>query len=375
MPSGTHTPSAYARTMAALLAVVCLLGSGSANAGTVRLRASAVFEPEAPITLASIAHLEGEDALAHGSVVIAASASAFVGERSWADVTTEDVRGALRNAGVRLSGLALGGRACTIRLDRALNEPEPEADAPKAESQDEPIVVPIDGPATVRVQAARALAGLLGVEPERLRLRFAPGDAAFLDERRDRRRIIVQPTSTGGSHRLSLAVRVMEADRIVDSRTIRVDAEVRRRVVIVQSPVKRKDAIDAASLAEAEMWIELGGGEPVESIEAAAGSLARTRLEAGTILRRGHLESAVIVRRNELVTVYAVRGGIEVKSRARARADAREGDVIEFRAEGSKQSFTARVTGAGVAVLDMDLGARPEVQIEAGSDREGAQQP
>jgi flagella basal body P-ring formation protein FlgA len=61
-----------------------------------------------------------------------------------------------------------------------------------------------------------------------------------------------------------------------------------------------------------------------------------------------------VVRRGELVTVHCVSGGIVVKAKARARAEARQDEVIELQMDGSKKTFRARIVGPGRAVVNLD---------------------
>lgn len=323
-----------------------------ARAGDVRLRTTATVAAGQAVRLAQVADLHGEDALAFADAVIVAEALAAASGRPWVEVSIEDVRRALAGAGARLSAIALSGGTCTVRLG---GSPSPdESTGNTAAPPPEPRMVDLSGPPTVRKQSASALASMLGVGTADLRLSFDERDAEFLDRPRLGVRIAVQPVSSSGSARAMLSVRVFDGDRLVESGTVRADVLVRRRVVVVQSALRRKDAVEAGMLAEQEAWLPAGGGRPIGSIDEAAGSLARTRLDAGTILLAEHLEPPIVVRRNELVTVHAVRGSFEVKTRARARCDARRGEVIDFRPEGSKTWFAARVAGPGVAVVDLD---------------------
>jgi flagella basal body P-ring formation protein FlgA len=330
-----------------------------AFAGSIRLRTAAAVEPGQPIRLGDVATLEGDDALALAATTVVEDVAKESAGRAWVQLTFADVRRVLDECGARMSNLTLSGSGCTVRIAGAPKEQSEEsklrAPSPRAES------VELEGPPTIRRHAARTLAAFMNVDPADLRMLFDAADAEFLDQpRTGAARIVVQPQSTANSGRAVLACRILDGDRIIDSRTIRVDSEVRRRVVVVQDMVKRKDEVPGASLAEQEMWLPATSGRPIGSIEEAAGSIARTRLEPGTVLRAEHLETPIVVKRNELVSVHAVRAGFEVQTRARARADARRGDLIAFRLEGSKKEFTARVEGPGVAVIDMDGAASPE---------------
>lgn len=332
---------------------LCLLAlSASASAGAVRLRTAASVDPGVPITLGDISSLEGADAEALKGLTILADPATKSAGRAWVIVTVADVKRALEASNARMSALTLGGSGCTVRFGAPPKPATEKADAAPAAHQPEP--VDLAGPPTVRKHAAESLAALIGVEPTDLRLLFDSSDADFLDQPRFGVRVIVQPETSPGSGRAVLACRILDGDRLLESRAIRADAEARRRAVVVQQLVKRKDEVLASALAEQEMWLPASSGRPIASIDEIKGALARTRLEPGAVLRAEHLETPVIVRRNELVSIHALRGGFEVQTRARARADARRGEIIAFRPEGSKKEFTARVEGPGLAVIDLD---------------------
>lgn len=321
-------------------------------AGSVRLRTAAVVDHAAAIHLGDVATLEGEDALALAGLVLSENPSKSASGRGWTPISLANVRAAIEHSGARMSLLTLSGSSCAVRV----NQPAPAPDESRIQTPPPtgPQLIDIEGDMTVRKQAARTLASSLDTDLPDLRALFEEGDREFLDQPRFAQRVVVTPATTPGSKRLVLTARIFEGDRLIDSRTIRADVEARRRVVVLKGTLRRNAEITAEALDEQELWLPVGGGTPVQSITEAIGSIARTRLESGTVLRAEHLVSPVIVRRNELVTIHAVHSGFEVQSRARARAEGRRGDLIEFRLEGAQKTFQARIEGPGVAVIDLD---------------------
>lgn len=338
----------------ASISVVLLLAT-SAGAGSVRLRERATIEPGQAITLGAIATLDGEDATSLASTVVR-PASAASNSAGWVEVDVNAVKQALRDAGAPTGRLAFSGRACTVRVRREA-PPEPEAPAIAAP------VIAAPQPGTIHESILRTLGSLYGVSSADLRATFSPDDAALLkmSAQGASRRVIVSPSSTPGASRAVMQVRVVDDGAIVQSRTIAADIELRRRVMVVGAAgVKRGQTLAPEALTNEERWVAPASSEPLESLEGFEGASARTRLEPGTVVRAEHLDTPIIVKRNELLTVYTVSAGFEVRTRARARTDARRGDVIEMRVEGSKRSFMARIDGPGLAVAD--LSAAPPVR-------------
>ncbi len=80
---------------------------------------------------------------------------------------------------------------------------------------------------------------------------------------------------------------------------------------------------------------------------------ARRNIAAGSVVRVDSLEPPIACERGDLVKVHCVSGGIVVKAWARAQGQARDGEMVELLMTGSKKSFQARMTGLGVAVMNL----------------------
>ncbi len=340
--------------------VILLLAVASfANAGTVTLRPAAGVDPAGAITLGMIAELVGAEAERLAEVVVRPAGAASLGE-----IGIDTVRAALDKLGVNWGRLALRGSTCMLRPLHIETTSETESAPAPA---DEPAAVDFTGPATVRTRLAELLARVYSVEPADLRVRFDPADAGFLDTPEAGRRIEIQPAATPGASRYAATVWIYAGDRLLDSRTLRADVRLRRPVVVLTRAADRNEAIGADSLRSEIMWIEPTGAPMVAEPDGVVGSLARRRLDAGTILRTDALIPPIVVRRGELVSVHCVSGGVVVKTKARAQQDAREGERIELRVDGSKKSFVARVIAPGRAIVNIDAHQPDAVVADAGA--------
>ena len=106
-------------------------------------------------------------------------------------------------------------------------------------------------------------------------------------------------------------------------------------------------------LMPSRLWISPGGPQTVEAFDEVDGSVAKSRLAAGTVLRLSHVKAPVLVRRNELVDVYCVQGGIEIVTKARAMAEGRRDDIVELKLTRDSRSFKGRVVSRGVVVMEL----------------------
>ncbi len=336
-----------------------LLIAAGASAGSIRLRPSVVLPGGAPARLADIAELEGADAQTLGEHIIAPDPFGLASRngRPWVEIELKDVRGSLEAAGVPLSRHALSGSACTIRfIVEAGSKPGPAAEDTRSRS-DEPRVIATAGVPTVRARVAEALAEWFGVSGQDLRLGFDERDRELLDRAELGRGVLVRPATLPGSSRLLVDVRIMAAPgspNVLEGRTIRVEAQVQRTALVLRQDVRRGAEITPDMVGESRLWMDPSGAPPATSMAEIAGCKARTRLAGGSVLRTDQIESAVMIRRGEMVTVHCIRAGFEVQARARAKADARLGEAVELRLEGSKETFRARVEGPGRATMDLD---------------------
>lgn len=314
-------------------------------AGTITLRASAAVNTGAPITLGDIATLEGDDALSLGGVVIREADA-----KHSRPVTLGEVRAALEKGGVNWGRLALrGGQACELRVNAPSHsttgatpratavEPGDSAQAPTGER--------------VQGRVIETLAGLFGVAHDDLRISFDDASRELLATPVQGRRVDVQ-TSAAASSRLMIRVWVYEGDHVVAHGTIRADVRLRVNAVVLRAAVSRGVRLTPEHLGQETLWMEPSGAPPVREMRDALGAVAKTRLDAGSVLRTDHVEPPLVIRRGDLVSVHALAGGLTVRTRARAMADAREGELVELSRARDRKPFVARAAGPGIAVLD-----------------------
>ena len=361
------TAPATTTIMTTILRVILLvgllaLGASAAHSAEIALRQSARVAPDAPLTLGDVADLRGEDALALRHVRLSPRARDGATRRAWFEVSVQEVREALEREGVNWGRVALTGSSCLVRLVEERAEPEAEAQAgvpvAPADRAGRATRIPTDvspgDGSTVQAHAVRALMRLFAVEASDLRVAFDPSDDALLETRVWGRRVDVQPGASGVSSRITLSVWVYEGERVVASGTLRADVEVRRDAIVVVNPLRRGGEITPVDVRPERLWVAPGGAPLLTDLNSVVGSRARTRVGVGAMLRSDHIETPIVVRRNDLVTVHCVSGGIVIRTPARAQADAREGDVIEFRIDRTRRPFLARVGGPGIAVMLAD---------------------
>ncbi len=329
-----------------------LLGSQGALATTRVVVQPAVAlqnpQPAAPITLGDIAKIEGQEAPTLGTIVVLATPNPS-GDGT-VNITLSQVRAAMDAAGVHWGRVTLAGSPCVVRVAPARVEPAHEAKKPLTNTLPKNPPQPVDtGAGTMRSVIGLRLAELYGVEAADLRVAFDIGDDEFLETAYTGDRIDIQPAANAGSARVPIRVTTYSGDRVVLDRTVMSQALLQRRVVTSTGPIDRGQAIGAGRLVEAVQWLS-PSVRPAPA-EQAAGSVATRKVVAGQVLVMEDIAAPVIVKRGDTVWVHALSGSVTVKAKAKSLGQGRDGEVVAFKLDGSDRVFSARMAGAGRAVL------------------------
>lgn len=325
----------------------------AASADSITLRPGAAVPADRPVTLGDVAMLVGDHAQSHAEMIVVPNAIDTANGQVWIEITLQDLRKAMKDAGVNPGPIAMSGSRCVVRL---LGAAEPIVAAATA-VEEEPhtsLVVLDEGPATVRLRVAQALARLYSVQLDDLRLLFDERDNEFLNQPVLGRRVVVVTGTSANSSRQAINVRIYTGESIDQARAFGVSIEIRCDTVVVTRDVARKDPVPADAVSLQRRWVEGGGAALVPDITDAIGHVARTDLKAGTVLRSNQLESPILVQRGTLVRVQCLSGGIAMQMQARARESGKKGEIIEVRRDGSVRSFMARIDGENSVVLELD---------------------
>lgn len=345
-----------------IMAVVLAFAAASTHAQTtVALRTSARLADGAQeVRLSDIADLSGPEADALGAVVVVPAPE--TGRDGWLTVRISDVRAALgRVADINWGKVSLRGGDCTLRVrDPVAPAARTSTPVDRKGPDSKPQPVDMGGPATIRTTLAARLASAYGVTIDRLRLGFEPADDAVLDSLIAGRTIDIDPGASPGSARVPVTVGVYDGDRLVLSQTVQVDVRVNRPTVLAAATVERGRVIDADDVSVVEQWTS-PSLTPAPSRDEVVGSVAQNRLAAGQPIGSDDVAPPVACKRGDMVFVHCLSGSVIVKMKARALAQARDGECVQLKVEGSDEPFTARMCGKGRAVLVATPAAAPPV--------------
>lgn len=332
-----------ARTILAVLAVI--LAAAAARADEIVLRATARIAPGADAMLADIADLSGPRAEALGGIVIVPAASLNAG---WTRIDLARVTAALDDrGGVAWGVLSLRGSECSVGI-AAAERPKPATIEPKGPAGQPASAI---GPETVRGFLAVKIAASLGVEPASLRLEFDARDGDLLSMPTAGRTIDAR--ITGSSDRVPIRISIFEGERLIVGRAIAVGALVERQIAVTTREVRRGQVIAAGDIQAEKRWV--GPALAAVPPEDVIGSAPKASLDQGQVVTTNDIQSPVVIRRGDLVTVSSISGGVLVRTTARARSAAADGDLLDLETlepdRKQRRTFTARACGRGQAVI------------------------
>ncbi len=336
--------------------------AGRAGADEVTLKSSVRLEAGAThLYLSDIASLTGPRAMRHGQLLIA---PAPLGSEVL-QITVGEVRRALDAAGVHWGKIQLNGAKVVIRPALAGRPGAPLAmtaasierpDLP-APLTDRPATVPtadqqmqrsdIRGAVTARVVEA------LGVSPTELRLLFDHRDALFLDTAGQDLRFEIRPLGNLIGDRVRLSVRTWEEGRVRETRFISLRPMIRTDVAVVGTDIHRGGEIKGENLVSEQRWLSLSLSESMISIAQATGREAARKLHAGQVLSSRDLKHPMLIKRGDRIMVQCLVGGLVIRVEAEARSDAAEGEPVELRKLGQRDTFFAIASETGLATLDL----------------------
>lgn len=349
----TKTSGKPAIVTACFVTLVATAATWAQNSITLRQRVN--MDGEAAVTVADVARVRGEDSDRIGRVVVVEAEQIRPGTTTQVDV--EDVRRVLSELdGFNWGEVTIRGSHCDVVT------PPPTNETKKRRSEDEHAIDAREvtmvfassiSVGTVRERVAATLVAYLGVDASKLKVGFREQDSGMLDRSSNELVVEVRPMSVSG--RIPVRVTLFDAKGEKDGATgvVRVHVLVRIETARAVRAIRRGAVVSADDVEVAQTWMAPGGSWA--SGVMVIGSSAIGTIEPGQFIRHANVREPMAVKRNELVSVRCVSGSVILRSRARATADAKRGEVIELeslhRTKEARRRFLARITGPGQAVV------------------------
>lgn len=357
------TPSSFAR-LAALTGVIgaMSLATTSAQADRVQLRHTIRLAHDQPeVRLQDIAMLEGNEALRLGSLIIATRND----PRGVVEITVNDVHDRLDAAGVHWGLVHLSGARVVVRPSQTTRLAPPVAMQPL--TIDGLTELPGDTPAgplatvaselvdqpTLRGVVADHLARHFAVEPARLRLAFRAADEPALDLDRRELQFAIHNARSPRTETVALGITVYRNKTEIAQHDIMITPEVLADTCEVARDVRRGETLTSADIRSAPEWMSPLQASRLPRPSAVVGRLVERSMREGDIVRSEFVRQPTIITRGDLINIRCIVGDVVLTSKAIAREDGADGDLIEVNYPHHRETFLARVSGPGEATVDL----------------------
>lgn len=327
-----------------LLLIVLTAASASGEPIVLTLRSTARVMPGQDVRIGDVAVIKGPtpEQIADAIVIDAEHIEARI-RRGWLSVSAIEV---MEAAGLGRAEMLLRGSTCSVRVLKPASE-----------------AVGADGRSGTLAQGGHAAGPVVldhvkdrlcqefGVDAADLRVRFEERYAETLHA--STLGCLVEVHPTGRSREMPISVTLYRDESIVLSETVRMEVEIRRSVAVVDRLIERRAMIGPDQYHFEDRWVPATESPATESqIE---GATARTTLKPGKVIRMQDVESPIVVRRGDLVAVRVISGSIVARITARALADGRDGERVQFEPINGTSRFYATMNGPGRAVLTTTL--------------------
>lgn len=347
----------------------CLVASflaSVAHADTITLK-NAVRLPAgaSAVTLADIAQIDGPDAQQFAGLAIVS----LTGSTAAMEITVQDIRNKLTDAGVHWGRVSLSGRSVTVRPGRggdanpplamaAVSIVQPATHRAAAASEGETFAGnELVHEPTLRGEIARVLLNSMRTPSADVRLIFDAGDAEILstpiNAPGQNVRYEIQPLGTTTGDRIPVNIRPWTDGKAGERRTVNVQTQIRVKAASLKHDVAKDEAINADDPESKELWLPPSQAAQTITVAQAAGGIAVRGMKTGEVLRESHLRREAMIKRGDNVMVRCLVGGVVISMQAEARTDGATGEIIELRKPGERETFNAKVTGRSEAVIDL----------------------
>ncbi len=328
----------------ALLMVTAVVASGGVT--TISLRSTVRVSTDAPVTLADVGQIEGDQSELLAELEIE---ELFKGEDGhWQSFDANDLRDLMERAdSIHAGSVVIGGAGVSVRKMALTTTVASKISAVTVADAEIKHVGPV-----VRSHVERWVRDRYQIGDDLLRISFRGNDEEFLSTPTDSRLVEIREISKRG--RTAIRVIVFENLEVAAEQALVFDVEIFRTVLVARQRVNRGKVLDASHILSERRWVS-PDDQSASSGDALGMALSRT-VNAGQLIQEQHIELPLVIRRGDIVTAKSISGSVIVTVRGRAKANARLREVVEIESMNGENVFHAQATGKGKAVIIRDGG-------------------
>lgn len=295
-------------------------------------------------------------------------------------VTLDQIRTTLHDAGVNLAVVRFSGpTSCTVaRSDVEIDEqeallewanakaegrqkntattassraaPAPADIAAEPDAGSETPVAPPDAERrALRDLLIHDLSVRLRVPAEDLHLTFNPNDDQVLRLAEPQFKFDIQPKRVRNLGAVSWEVQILTsgggAARKSQKMSIAATARAWQQQVVLARPLSFKQTIRDSDVTERRILVDVLGDEPLLGMKQVVAQQAARELKPGIVMTPRTVQPVPLARSGQFVTVVLSRGGVRIKTVARAMEDGSYGQTIKVKNEATRDVFEVVLTG------------------------------
>ena len=349
---GTAAGAAHGQTTAP--AAERFVANAGPAGGTLTLRPRAVVTG-ADVRLRDVCRWADGDAAAFAPLADL-TVSRLGDGGSTVELPVETLRATLREAGVNLAAVRLGGAGtCVVTRDitAAAAEPTTAAAAATAAATDPPLTAaeaecnPFH---TLRDRLLADAAQRLNVAAADLQLTFVERDASLLNLSEPTFHFQLDPKQVQQLGRVSWDVTV-QSGSATQRAVVTADARAWQNQLVLTRPAAYHQVLRAGDVSERRVLLDrLGDDAPLARSQAIGQPVAR-ELKGGAVLTARLLDPLPLVRPGQYVTVTLNHGSVQVRTVVRALEGGTFGQSIKVRNDATRDEYQVTLTGPQVATL------------------------
>lgn len=288
----------------------------------------------------------------------------------------DDIRSTLRDAGVNIAMIRFSGpTGCTVtRSDVEFDEQDALLKWANAKGRTRevsdvpgtPVTAAADARAEVGPRAAPEgadeslrtlrdvliddLAVRLRLPRESLQVTFNPRDEQALKLAEPQFRFDVQPRRVRNLGQVAWDVQIVTAGdgaalKRSQKMTVSATARAWQQQVELAKPVAYRQVIRDADVSERRVLADAVSEQPLLSRQQVVGQQAATELKAGSVMTARTIQPVPLARSGQFVTVTLARGGVRIKTVARAMEEGSFGQTIKVKNEATRDVYQVVLTG------------------------------
>jgi flagella basal body P-ring formation protein FlgA len=203
----------------------------------------------------------------------------------------------------------------------------------------------------------RDLSVRLKVPVEDLHVTFNPKDDQALRLAEPQFKFDIQPKRVRNLGAVAWDVQVLTANGNASSSkrsqkmSIAATARAWQRQVVLAKPLAFKQTIRDTDVTERRVLVDNLEDETLLGPKQVIAQQAARELKPGTVITARHVQPVPLARTGQFVTVLLSRGGVTIKTVARAMEEGSYGQTIKVKNEGTKDIFEVVLTGPQEATL------------------------